>query len=456
MKLTKVIAAALATATLAACSAPAPMMQMRGPQNFQRFNAPVRAMNQSGPKVFNTDMKPQSIPNQAIVKVRDAEAFQASLARTNVRVIDRFDIDSPVLLVESVGRSSEDLVSMFQNDVNVQIAQPNFYFDLKTQLRQANPRMQMQAQRFNRFSAPSTSAAAPNDPLFDQEWHMNHVKALQAWDHSRGNDDFIISVVDTGVDYNHPDLRGRVIKGADYTGESDGSDPIDSFGHGTHVAGIINAMANNGIGVAGVAPNVKVLAVKVLNAKGGGGLFAIAKGIHYSVKQGAKIVNLSLGGPAVKDMISAAVGWWSVRQGALLIAAAGNSSGPVGTPARIDDYYMAVGATNEADDLADFSCYGKELSVTAPGTAIMATTPTYKVPLNEFGYPMNYAALQGTSMATPLVAGVAALVWTKNPGMDYKQVRAQLERSSVDLGAPGKDNTFGVGRVDALAAVTMK
>lgn len=447
LNLKKALSAAIALSTLAACSAPVPMQQMQAAR-FQQFNAP-QASAQAGTQVFNRDMRPQAIPNQAIVKVKNAELFMQSLSRANVRVRESFDLDTRVYLVESPSRNAEDLVSTFSQDPNVEFAEPNYWVSL-TQSMQPAPAMHTFSAA---DSALSAAVPAPNDPLFGQEWHLQRVKALEAWSKTQGNHDLVVAVVDTGVDYNHPDLKGHIIKGADFTGESDGTDPIDSFGHGTHVAGIIAASANNGIGVAGVAPNVKVMAVKVLNAKGGGGLFAIARGIKYAVDHGAKIVNLSLGGPAVTDLISTSIGWWANRKGALLIAAAGNSAGPVGTPARIDDYYMAVGATDDKDALAKFSCFGKELSVTSPGTAIMSTTPTYKVPLNDYGYPMNYAPLQGTSMATPLVAGIAALVWSKHPQWNAKQVRQQLEKTSVDLGAPGHDNTFGFGRVDAFAAL---
>ena len=428
------VAAGVSLIALAACNAPLPQAQNTA-RNLQQLNAPARHNG-----VFNRDPQIQFLPRQAVVKLKpgfNPETFRANVTRAGLRVVDRLDIDTPILLVESTSRSTEDLVASLKKDQGVEISQPNYWFSITQNIRPASPR-----------------AAAPNDELFAKEWHMDRVKALDAWNHGTGNKDFIVSVVDTGVDYNHPDLKANMIIGEDYTGEDPtGKDPIDSFGHGTHVAGIIGAIANNGIGVAGAAPNVKIMAVKVLGVKGGGSLISIAKGIKYSVDKGAKIVNLSLGGPAVTDLISSAVGFWAVKKGALLMAAAGNSAGQIGTPARIDDYYMAVGASDETDKLAKFSCFGKELSIVSPGTNIWATTPTYKVPLNDYGYAMNYAPLQGTSMATPLAAGIAALVWSKHPQWTAQQVRAHLEKTSVDLGAPGKDNTFGFGRVDAAAAL---
>jgi thermitase len=438
-KYTQLISAVLALGMLAACSPAGPLLNPQSnPALLQSQSAAAR-----GTKIFNTDMRPQSAPNQVIVKVKpgDPNLFVQSLARSNARVVDYFDIDTRIFLVESASRNTEDLVRQFSQDRNVEIAQPNYIFNLSQTIQPA-PRQ------------GRPTVAAPNDPLFEQQWHLPHVGALDAWSSTTGNKDLLVAVVDTGVDYNHPDLKANTIKGKDFTKESaDGLDPIDSFGHGTHVAGIIAAVANNGIGVSGAAPNVKILAVKVLSAKGGGSLFAIAGGIKHSVDMGAKIVNLSLGGPAVTDLISSAVGYWATKKGALLIAAAGNSNTAVGTPARIDDYFMAVAASDQNNNRAKFSCYGKELSVTAPGVQIMATTPTYKVPLNDYGYAQNYAFLQGTSMATPLVAGVAALVWSRHPEWTAKQVRQHLEKTAVDVGPAGKDNESGFGVVNAGAAL---
>ncbi|MBM3267669.1 MAG: S8 family serine peptidase [Candidatus Sericytochromatia bacterium] len=302
---------------------------------------------------------------------------------------------------------------------------------------------------------PALAVPESNDPLYGKQWYLPHIATDRAWGVTRGKG-VVAAVVDTGVDYDHPDLAGNMVsKGKSFAGGKDGK---DVFGHGTHVAGIIAATMNNGQGVAGVAPEAGILPVTVLGANGGGNLFAIAGGIKYAADYGKNnkvkvVINLSLGGPAVADPISKAAGWYASGKGALLIAAAGNSSTAVGTPARIKEYFMAVSATDNKDAKANFSNFGPEISVGAPGVDIMNTTPTYDCPLNEHGYAKNYAALRGTSMATPVVAGVAALVWAKNPGWDWKQVRAHLEKTSKDLGTPGHDTHFGHGLVQAGAAL---
>jgi len=440
--LNKTLASIVTLTTLAACSPQLPVQQAARLQQLSAASASTGV-------VFNRNAAAQSVPNEAIVKLKpgvNPDLFVASLGRAGARVKEFFDLDSRVFLIQSQSRNADDLVATFRQDAGVEFSEPNYWFSLTQQLGPAPVAQQV--------PAAVHRVDAPNDELFPKQWHLQRVHALEAWNQTMGNKDLIVAVVDTSVDYDHPDLAGSVIKGKDFTGEDPtGKDPRDSFGHGTHVAGIIAAHANNQIGVAGVAPNVKIMAVKVLSAKGGGSLFAIAGGIKYAVDNGAKIVNLSLGGPAVTDLISTAIGYYATKKGALLMAAAGNSANEVGTPARIDDYYMAVSASDDQDKLAKFSCFGKEISVSSPGTVIWATTPTYHVPLNDYGYAMNYAPLQGTSMATPLAAGVAALVWSKHPEWTAKQVRAQMEKSAVDLGTPGKDNSFGYGRIDALAAL---
>jgi thermitase len=409
---------------LAACATPTTTL----------LGATTRQMNTTRP----TTNAPAE-PNQLIVRAKPGKSLKTVIQGRSLKVINSFTTDAEHILVETGDMAA--LAQTIAADPSVDITSPNYIYTLE----------------IPRAEGPQPTATVtgkkPNDPMFDQQWHLAKVGALQAWEQTQGDPNLIIAVVDTGVDYDHPDLKGKVIKGLNHTKEGAKDDPKDGQGHGTHVAGIIAATANNGIGVAGIAPNVKILAEKVLSSNGSGNLFTIAAGVRHAVNAGAKIINESLGGPAAQDPISAGVGAWAVKRGVLLVAAAGNSNNAVGTPARYSDYYMAVAASDENDDKAKFSCFGPELSVSSPGTKILATTPTYKVPLNDHGYPQNYAALNGTSMATPLTAGIAALVWSAHPGWTWQQVRTHLEKTAVDLGKPGKDDLFGFGRVNAAAAV---
>lgn len=210
---------------------------------------------------------------------------------------------------------------------------------------------------------------------------------------------------------------------------------MDDNGHGTHCAGVIGAIANNGIGIAGVAPDSQIMAVKVLSGRGGGTSYDVMKGVAHAITNGAKIVNMSLGGEATtsveRKFYDAAV-----QSGALIVAAAGNSADAVGFPAAYPGV-LSVGATDSGGTLASFSNHDASMSVTAPGVGVLSTMPGN-----------TYAKMSGTSMAAPFVAGVAALVWSKHPDWTAQQVKERIERTATDRGMPGVDPLYGHGEVN--------
>lgn len=292
-----------------------------------------------------------------------------------------------------------------------------------------------------------------NDPLAGQQWYLDRIGAAAAWAGSTG-EGVTVAILDTGVDDAHPDLAGAVERGADYVTRN--GDTRDRHGHGTHVAGIVGARKGNGQGIAGVAPGCRILSVRVLDEDGSSGVFSVARGIKFAADYARRtkrrvIINLSLGASLPVDPIDFAAGWYANRQGALLVAAAGNDAGPVGVPAK-HRYFMAVAATDAADAKASFSNFGPQLAISAPGVGILSTTPTYPVTMTRRGIAQNYAPLQGTSMATPIVSGVAALVWARHPDWTAAQVRDALTRTARPL---GDRNRFGAGLVDAKAAVAL-
>lgn len=248
----------------------------------------------------------------------------------------------------------------------------------------------------------------------------------------------VVAVVDTGVDYNHPFLKDRIVPGYDFVDKD--SDPMESATsyHGTHVAGII---------VQSTPANVKVMPVRVLGktADGSGTDYDIAKGILYAADHGANIINLSLGGagysPYMDDAINYAIG-----KGALVVAAAGNDSNDT------KDYFPAskeeivvVSALTEADDLASFSNYGHSVDLTAPGENIASSLPH-----NTFG------KLSGTSMAAPFVCAAAALLELNDPGSSPQEIESLLKRTTDDLGLPGRDDAFGEGVVNLAHFTNVK
>lgn len=314
------------------------------------------------------------------------------------------------------------------------------------------------------------SEVIPNDPRYGSQWGLKKIRADEAWVIDRGailpqqTHTFIVAVVDTGVDYNHPDLAGKVIKGRDFAGND--NDPMDGGSHGTHVAGIISAWSDNGKGVAGTSWSNWILAVRVLGPTGGTDA-QVAKGITHAVDRGAAVINLSLGGPNRSETVVKALSYANSGQ-RLVVAAAGNDKCQKKQyPGGFDNvetftswfglfprtYYtsvLTVGATDTADRRSVWkpgspdctpdagSNYGWWVEIGAPGTGIMSTVPG-----------ASYRSYNGTSMATPFVAGAAALVFAAHPNWTEDQVRARLMLTAHDI--PGQG--LGRGRLDVFSAV---
>jgi len=276
-----------------------------------------------------------------------------------------------------------------------------------------------------------------DDPQYPSLWGIKKIKADCAWDTNIGAGNVKVAVVDTGVDYNHEDLAGTVIKGYDFVNND--NDPKDDHGHGTHVAGTIAATINNNKGVVGVGPNVKILAVKVCNSGGSCPYSAIANGIIYAADNGARVINLSLGGGPSQTVKNAVDYAWN--KGVMLACAAGNGGpGPTTYPGAYPSC-LAVAATDQNDQRAGFSQYAPD-GVSAPGVSILSSLPNNQ-----------YASWNGTSMATPHVAGLAGLLFAQNPNRTNARVRQILTATTDDIGAPGKDGIFGFGRINAQKAV---
>jgi thermitase len=284
----------------------------------------------------------------------------------------------------------------------------------------------------------------PNDPYYVSQWSLPKIYLPAAWNISQGNGT-IIAILDTGIDLDHPDFNCTVSGGLSklttgYNVLAPLNPPDDDNYHGTHVAGIAGACTNNGLGVAGVAPQARLMPVKVLNNLGKGTYDGVAAGIIYAVDHGAKILNLSLGASTTSTTLANAVNY-AYSKGALLIAASGNIGAPsIYYPAAYENV-VAVGSTNPGDDLSTFSNYGAGLDLVAPGSSIYST------------FIGDYGSLDGTSMATPHVAGLAGLIWSVAPNSTHNQVRQMMQNTAQDLGTPGWDQYFGYGRINALQAL---
>ncbi len=285
------------------------------------------------------------------------------------------------------------------------------------------------------------ATAGENDPLRPQQWALDRTPFEGAWSATRGAG-VTVAVVDSGVDAAHQDLGDAVLPGIDYVDPThDGR--YDPDGHGTHVAGIIAARVNNGKGIAGAAPGVQILPVRVLDANGGGAASNVAAGIIWAANHGARVINLSLGGSASTGLHIAVQ--YAVRKGAVVLAAAGND-GASGAPVYPAAYpeVIAVGAFDESMQRASFSNTGSYVDVSAPGNDILSTWSTT---------PSSYVLASGTSMATPYASAEAALIISEDRALSPTSVTSILESTARAAGAPGRDSSFGYGFLDPLAAV---
>ncbi|MEZ4707609.1 MAG: S8 family peptidase [Caldilineaceae bacterium] len=286
-----------------------------------------------------------------------------------------------------------------------------------------------------------------NDPSFavaDESYGQRKVEALAAWEIITGTQEVIIAILDTGINPEHPEFEGRIIMGYDYI--NDDADPTDDHGHGSHVSGIAAAALNNGQGAAGICPNCSILAVKVLNENNAGTWGSAAQGIIYAVDNGARVINLSLGANVPSNTIKSAIDY-AQENGVLIVAAAGNSaSSNYFYPAAYEGI-MGISATNSNDELWGLSNRGEYIDVAAPGHLIYGPSKSLD---HEFG---GYVYKSGTSMAAPFVAGLAGLLFSQDPSRTAEDVVGIITQSADDLGDAGRDDYFGYGRINVLAAV---
>lgn len=312
------------------------------------------------------------------------------------------------------------------------------------------------------------TTAVPSDSYYKYQWGHINANLEAAWDIEKGSKDITVAVIDTGVITNHSDLAENLLPGVNFIGgkktypiedyditdydPTDKTKLIDGGSHGTHVAGIIGAVTNNNNGTAGVNWQVSILPIKALSRKGGTS-WDIAEGIYYAIDKNVDIINLSLGSNHQSSLQHEAVKA-AVDKGIIVIAAAGNENSSVYYPAAFPET-IAVGAVNQNNRKASYSNYGPEVDLVAPGgdygNPIYSTWGYYE----EGKTVASYTGMIGTSMATPYVSGIAALL--KAHGIsDPNEIKERLISTAKDLGEEGKDNTFGYGLVDAHSALLEK
>ena len=384
-----------------------------------------------------------------------AQRFQGAFTPPQISRTYILDLAGPNADVNS-------LVSQLRRDPNVEYAEPDHV---------------------------SSTNLTPNDPYFssfgswgqnyDDLWGVKKIGAPSAWDTATGSG-IVVAVVDTGVDYNHPDIAGNIWRntkevagngidddgngyiddvmgwdfiGSTYQNPTQGNNPVDHFGHGTHVSGTIAAIGNNSLGVIGVAWQAQIMAVKGLDDSGFGLDSTLGPAIIYAANNGAEVISNSWGGPGSSQTIADAISY-AYSLGAVVVAAAGNNSDDARNyyPANLPQV-ITVAATDHNDLSAYFSNWGSKIDVAAPGVDILSL----RAAGTSMGTPVGpyYTRADGTSMATPHVSGLSALLLSEHPQYSNEDVRQAIRTSATDLNTPGFDLTYGYGRINASAAAAL-
>jgi subtilisin family serine protease len=284
----------------------------------------------------------------------------------------------------------------------------------------------------------------PNDKYYGLQWHLQKIQAPDAWNITKGEPNIILAILDTGIDPNHPDLKNKLLEG--YNAYDDSNNVTDDIGHGTIVTGAAASITNNTLGISAIAWKNSILPIKINLPRQGYTTFSLlAKGLIYAADKGAKVASISwliFNGTLLTNAAK-----YFTDKGGLVIAAAGNT----GKYESYTDnpYIITVAATNSSDLAASFSSYGPYVDISAPGVGIFTTISGKQA--TSYDYAYGYAS--GTSLSTPITAGLAALIFSANPSLTPSQVEQILKSSAVDLGNSAYDFHYGWGRINASKAV---
>ncbi|MBC7361174.1 MAG: peptidase S8 [Candidatus Aminicenantes bacterium] len=382
------------------------------------------------------------------ISAQSTENILRAYQPKSFRLIPRINV---YVMQVAEGTTVEETLAALRSNPDVLYAEPDYKLRLCT-----TPNDQLFRYQYALYN-PGGVLQIPGSPTGKAR---ADIKITGTWDYGKGDPNVLIAVLDTGVDYTHPDLANKVIStGRDFVNND--YDAFDDHWHGTHVAGIIAAETNNSEGIAGVAWNCRILPGKVISADGEGDyswlIDALIWAADYTSGQAkVQVINMSLGGTEPSQALEEALKY-AYNKGIVLVAAAGNHSAPedptfVLYPAAYDQYCLAVGASDYNDQIADFSNYGTQLDVAAPGVWVLST---YPVSQTEPGY-LPYAFASGTSMAAPHVAGFAALIKSAKPWLTPADIVKIIKYTPDDVNSteyPGKDDYAGYGRINTERAV---
>lgn len=475
------------------------------------------AINEPGGTMSNIARKPKTpepgeyVPGRLIVKFQTGPGLGKASAAQNAASIQalnrKYQVQAMNQLVPESGRGLAKKRDMglhavyllrtpettniwqmaqdYSSDPNVIYAEPDYFQYGHT----ASPRG-----IDNNKAQNNTARVVPNDPFYPRQWGLNNVgqadpfgsgdsvgttgvdiNAEQAWSLQTGSEDVIVAVIDAGMDFSHPEFAGRLVPGYDFVDNDDDPSEVDNA-HGIAVAGIIAAAGNNGIGVAGIAWNVKIMPLRTQRPDGSGTIAASSLAMIWAADHGAKIINMSIVGRYFSQFEEEAANY-AYDQDVLLLASSGNKNStdpqypagyasvisvgalsPCGTRKRSSSNPGAVSKGVTADPLG-VSCdneywwgsnYGAHLDFLAPGTRIYTTDLTGELGYRNGDYTETF---NGTSAACPYASGVAALIRSENPSLTNAEVRAIMQSTAIDLEAPGFDEQTGYGQLDAYMAL---
>ncbi|MDP9695396.1 UNVERIFIED_ORG: thermitase [Arthrobacter globiformis] len=390
----------------------------------------------------NAATEPQQIRGQIIVKFRDSGAALGLLRQNGISDGGDMGSTGAHLVKVPVGEESQLIESLSRNPA-VEYAEPDQLVTAAVD----EPDPDYFPRQYALHNEGQSFTSANNTVTVSGGTADADVDAVEAWDVTTG-DGIKVAVLDTGVATDNNDIAANVVLHANFSTAVTGE---DNYGHGTHVAGII-AASKDAEGVSGVCPDCSILDGKVIDDSGSGSTSSIVNGINWAVENGAKVINMSLGqrvpSQALEDAVNNA---WN--NGVVIVAAAGNAGTQAPMYPAAYPNVIAVAATDNNDAKASFSTYGGWVDVAAPGVNVYSTFPKHPFTIGtQSGREMGYDIASGTSMASPMVAGVAALVWSTPAGTANTSVRATVE-STADAAVTGTGSYWAHGRVNACKAV---
>jgi thermitase len=390
------------------------------------------------------------VPDEVLVK------FKPSLSQTSIQVFVNAYQAKTIEKIQKYGiyklkvaehSSVEETVRIMEQNPDVQYVHPNYIVRITAVPKPNDTFFEYQYALFNE----GQDIGIPGSP---HGKNRADIKALEAWDETKGTQEIVIAVIDTGIDFNHPDLTNKIAQNG-YDFVNDDTDPTDDEGHGTFVASVAAAETNNGEGIAGVAWNCSILPIKAIGEDGTGDYFDLVDSVYYAIDNGADVINMSLGIPLSSGEIAPELELAlqiAHSNGIISVAAAGNASDSVEYPAAFDNYCLAVAATDYNDARTTWSNFGPEVDVAAPGDRIVGCVPLWY--WGEGSLP--YAFGNGTSASVPHVVGMVALIKSIKPWLTADNIMDIIRFSADDTNSseyPGKDEFIGYGRINMEKAL---